>query len=133
MTGSAIAEAQADDHTPEAGTVALAQALAAIVGADHVIADADGRRAYAHDRLPFANFRERTGRLAGVLPRLAVRPGSTEEVAALVRHARAEKIQLIPYGNGSGVLGGAIPLAQEVMVDLRRLCLLYTSPSPRDS
>ncbi|QTL03899.1 FAD-binding oxidoreductase [Aquabacter sp. L1I39] len=121
MTGPAIAEAQADDHTPQAGTAALAQALAAIVGADHVIADADGRRAYAHDRLPFANFRERTGRLAGVLPRLVVRPGSAEEVAALVRHARAEKIQLIPYGNGSGVLGGAIPLAQEVMVDLRRL------------
>lgn len=121
MTGPAIAEAQADDTTPGAGTAALAQALAAIVGADHVIADADGRRAYAHDRLPFANFRERTGRLAGVLPRLAVRPGSAAEVAALVGYARAHKIQLIPYGNGSGVLGGAIPLAQEVMVDLRRL------------
>ncbi|MBA4790694.1 MAG: FAD-binding oxidoreductase [Rhizobiales bacterium] len=115
------ADALKDSQTADAATSALATALAGIVGADHVIADADGRRAYAHDRLPFANFRERAGRLAGVLPRLAVRPGSAAEVAAIVRHARAHGIQIIPYGNGSGVLGGAIPLAQEVMVDLRRL------------
>ena len=121
MTGPALAEAPTEAQSSDTGTAALATALAAIVGADHVIADADGRRAYAHDRLPFANFRARAGRLAGVLPRLAVRPGSAAEVAEIVRHARAHSIQLIPYGNGSGVLGGAIPLAQEVMVDLRRL------------
>lgn len=119
MTGPALADAPMQDSLSD--TAALAQALGAIVGAGHVIADEEGRRAYAHDRLPFANFRARTGRLAGVLPRLVVRPGSSEEVAAIVRLARAHKVQLIPYGNGSGVLGGAIPLAHEVMVDLRRL------------
>ncbi|UJX46801.1 FAD-binding oxidoreductase [Xanthobacter sp. YC-JY1] len=124
MTGPAavqtnIAEAEGS-HAPGADA-GLVEALAALVGRDNVLTGDEDRRAYAHDRLPFANFRARSGRLAGVMPRLAVRPGSTDEVAAIVRHARQHAIQLIPFGNGSGVLGGAIPLAHEVMVDLRRL------------
>ncbi|MDP2119738.1 MAG: FAD-binding oxidoreductase [Hoeflea sp.] len=92
-----------------------------IVGPDNVLADEAGRRAYAHDRLPFANFCERQGRLAGVLPRLVLRPGTADEVQAIVKTARRLGVQLIPYGSGSGVLGGAIPISAEVTVDLRRL------------
>lgn len=117
MTGLTIAAAKTSDEVD----ADLAAALAAIVGDANVLSEFDARRAYAHDRLPFANFRERFGKLTGVVPRLVVRPGSDAEVAAIVKLANARKVELIPFGNGSGVLGGAIPLHKEVMVDLRRL------------
>ena len=99
----------------------LASAFAGIVGSDYVVTAADALRPYAHDRLPYANFRARAGALAGVLPSLAVRPANADELAEIVRIAAERKTRLIPFGNGSGVLGGAIPLAGEVTVDLRRL------------
>ncbi|MFX7052641.1 FAD-binding protein, partial [Acinetobacter baumannii] len=63
----------------------------------------------------------RAGLLAGAMPQLVVRPADAGEVAKVVRLAKERNIRLIPYGNGSGVLGGAIPLGGEVMLDLRRL------------
>ena len=117
MTERSIAAARAHDQAPSA----LAEAFAAVVGAEHVLAGFDERLAYARDRLPYAVFRERIGELAGAVPQLAVRPADADEVARIVRLARERGIRLIPYGNGSGVLGGAIPLGGEVMLDLRRL------------
>lgn len=128
MTGQTIAAARTSDRVD----ADLAAALAAIVGEANVLTEFEARRAYAHDRLPFANFRERFGRLAGVMPRLVVRPGSADEVAAVVTLARRGKVELIPFGNGSGVLGGAIPLHNEVMVDLRRLDKIV-SINPQDA
>lgn len=96
-------------------------AMVGIVGPENVAADESTRREYAHDRLPFANYREREGKLAGVMPQMVVRPGNAEEVSKIVHMARQRKVQLIPFGNGSGVLGGTIPICEEVMVDLRRM------------
>lgn len=117
MTDHSIAAARASDvAAPD-----LAAAFAGLVGAAHVLTGFDERLAYARDRLPFAVFRERAGLLAGAMPQLVVRPADAGEVAKVVRLANAQGIRLIPYGNGSGVLGGAIPLGGEVMLDLRRL------------
>ncbi len=99
----------------------IAKAFAAIVGDSHVLTSFDERLPYARDRLPFAVFEERAGEIAGDVPRLIVCPGNADEVAAVVAHAHRAGIPIIPYGNGSGVLGGAIPLGGEVTVDLRRL------------
>ncbi|WP_265305479.1 FAD-binding oxidoreductase [Verminephrobacter eiseniae] len=99
----------------------LAEAFGQIVGAQQVITAFDARLAYARDRLPFAVFRERAGGIAGAVPRLILRPADAAQVAAIVRHACANGIPVIPYGSGSGVLGGAIALGGEVLVDLRRL------------
>ena len=106
-------------HT--AGADALASELAAIVGETHVLADAPSRLAYARDRLPFAVFEVRAGRIPGTMPRLVVCPGSPTEVAAIMALSAREGFAVIPFGAGSGVLGGAIPLSGEVMVDLKRL------------
>ncbi|HRM76449.1 MAG TPA: FAD-binding oxidoreductase, partial [Paracoccus sp. (in: a-proteobacteria)] len=57
--------------------------------------------------------------LLGVL--VVLRPGSTEDVCAIVRHAAAMDLPVIPYGRGSGVLGGIIPLGQEITLDMRRM------------
>ncbi|MFZ5734217.1 MAG: FAD-binding oxidoreductase [Pseudomonadota bacterium] len=117
MDASAIAVARQHDHV-DAG---LADAFAAIVGKDNIISEFDQRLTYARDRLPYAVFRERAGELAGRVPRLIVRPANAAEVSAVVRLAQKHGVPVIPYGNGSGVLGGAIPLGGEVTIDIRRL------------
>ncbi|MHC5656146.1 FAD-binding oxidoreductase [Stappia sp.] len=95
--------------------------FADIVGADNILAGEDDRRRYAHDKLPYANFRARAGALVGTLPGVVLRPGSAEEVQKIVRTAGEAGVALIPYGSGSGVLGGTIPLGEEVMIDMQRM------------
>ncbi|MDF1609412.1 FAD-binding oxidoreductase [Hoeflea sp. YIM 152468] len=115
-----MSSSQPQSPAPAALSVLQAE-FTNIVGAENVLTDEADRRSFAHDRLPFANFCERLDKLAGVLPRLVLRPGSADEVQAIVTTARRLGVQLIPFGNGSGVLGGAIPVSAEVTVDLRRL------------
>ena len=50
-----------------------------------------------------------------------LRPRSADEVAALVALARAHHVALTPQGGNTGLVGGSVPLAGEVVVDLRRL------------
>ena len=54
-------------------------------------------------------------------PLCAVAPASTEEVRRLVLFANAEKIPLMPYGGGSGLMGGALSIRPCVVVDLSAL------------
>lgn len=117
MTATTIASVRDTDHVDEG----LASAFGAIVGKANVLTSFDQRLGYARDRLPFAVFRERAGQLAGVVPRLVVRPANQDEIVRILQLANQRKIPVIPYGNGSGVLGGAIPLGGEIMLDIRRL------------
>ncbi|MCL6580104.1 MAG: FAD-binding oxidoreductase, partial [Firmicutes bacterium] len=55
------------------------------------------------------------------LPDAVVLPGSTAEVAAVVRLLYEHGVPVIPFGGGSGVLGGTTPVAAGVAVDLKRL------------
>src|SRR5688572_17482595 len=52
-------------------------------------------------------------------PICAVRPQSTEEVCRIVQLANLEKIALVPFGGGSGLMGGALSIRPCVAVDLR--------------
>jgi len=59
-----------------------------------------------------------------VFDRLAdavVRPESTEQVAGIVSLAANQGITLIPYGGGTGVMGGTVPVRGGVIVDLSRM------------
>ena len=47
-----------------------------------------------------------------------VRPGSTEEVSRIVRLGAAHGTPLVPYGGGTGVMGGTAPVRGGVIVDL---------------
>ncbi|HEY2408892.1 MAG TPA: FAD-binding oxidoreductase [Polyangiaceae bacterium] len=55
---------------------------------------------------------------------LVVWPERAEEVARLVDFARAEGVQLVPFGAGSGVCGGVLPDAGTIVVDSKRLTSL---------
>jgi FAD/FMN-containing dehydrogenase len=85
--------------------------LAGIVGPEHVLVDADVTAGYATDW---------TGRYVGSTPAV-VRPGSTAEVAAIVAAARAAGVPLVPQGGNTGLVGGSVPLAGEMVLSLRRL------------
>jgi alkyldihydroxyacetonephosphate synthase len=55
------------------------------------------------------------------LPQVVVWPGSTAEVSKLLVEANKLKIPVTPYGEGSGTLGGAIPLKGGISLDLKRM------------
>lgn len=95
--------------------------LASIVGDAHVHSRWPDRYAYARDRLPLATFAVRSGHLPGTMPSAVICPANHDEVAGVVRWARDSGIALVPWGAGSGVLGGAIPLGGEAVIDLKRL------------
>lgn len=94
--------------------------LARIVGAQHVSnLDAD-RIAYARDAWPRDVLLLWAGRLEAA-PSCVVWPGSPEEVARVVDYGTRHGIPLVPYGAGSGVVGGARPTRGGIVLDLKRL------------
>ena len=89
----------------------LTATLRSIVGDAHVLVDADVRASYETDW---------TGRFHGSTPAV-VRPGSTEEVAAVVRACGAAGAAIVPQGGNTGLVGGGVPLTGELVLSTRRL------------
>jgi glycolate oxidase len=85
--------------------------MAAVVGARHCISDPSDMRTYECDGL--ASFR--------VMPGIVVLPGSTEEVARVVRIAREANLPIVPRGAGTGLSGGALPVEGCVVIGLSRM------------
>jgi glycolate oxidase len=59
--------------------------------------------------------------LTSVRPRAVVRPGSVDEVAAIVGAAAAARIPLTPRGSGTGLSGGCLPLEDGIVVSFERM------------
>ncbi len=78
---------------------------------DGVIEDETSRRAYEQDAL--TAYRQ--------MPMLVVLPSSTEEVAAVLRICSSLGVKVVPRGAGTSLSGGALPLADGVVVGLARL------------
>ena len=86
--------------------------LTAITGPDHVLTDPDVTDGYTTDW---------TGRFRGHA-RCVVRPGSTDEVAAVMRACARRDIPVVPQGGNTGLVGGSIPAdGKSVLLSLRRL------------
>ena len=99
---------------PDAGIIArrddLVARLRAIVP-DGVVDDADGRRPYETDAL--TAYRQ--------MPLVVVLPTSTAQVAAVLRACWEMGVKVVPRGAGTGLSGGALPLADGVLLGLSRL------------
>jgi alkyldihydroxyacetonephosphate synthase len=54
-------------------------------------------------------------------PDVVAWPASVEHVAALVRFAVERQIALVPFGGGSGVCGGVVPVKGGIALDLKRM------------
>jgi FAD/FMN-containing dehydrogenase len=85
--------------------------LRAVVGATHVLTEPDLTASYGADW---------TGRYVGS-PSLVVRPGSAAAVAEVVALCREAGLAVVPQGGNTGLVGGGVALAGEVIVSLRRL------------
>ena len=53
------------------------------------------------------------------LPFCVAEPASTFEVQQIVRFANVEKVPIVPYGGGSGLMGGALSTRPNILLDLR--------------
>ena len=94
--------------------------LANIVGPDNVLSDPDSLDRYTGDSLsPSRAFGAATAfeRLADVV----VRPGSTAEVAQIVRWANERLVPIVPYGGGTGVMGAVVPEHGGIVLDVKRM------------
>jgi glycolate oxidase len=89
----------------------LASELRAAVGPQHVVAEPEQLRVYECDGL--------TGHRA--VPELVVLPGSTEEVQAVVRACHRARVPFVARGAGTGLSGGATPVAGGVVIALSRM------------
>ncbi len=92
-------------------TAAFVAELREALGAEHVITEPEQLRVYECDGL--------TGHRA--VPELVVLPASTEEVQAVVRACHRERVPFVARGAGTGLSGGATPIAGGVVVSLARM------------
>ena len=93
--------------------------LAEILGPHRVTTDPADLARHTHDQAAAALLAERMGET--IEPPLCVaRPRSTDQVRALVEWANRTSTPLVPYGGGSGVLGG-VAASGAVVVELRAM------------
>ena len=92
-------------------TVRLAARLRNAVGAERVLTDPAQLRTYECDGL--ANFR--------VLPGIVVLAESTQHVVDTVRLCAEAGVPFVARGSGTGLSGGALPVADGVLIVLSRL------------
>ncbi len=85
--------------------------LVAAVGEAHVVTDPEVMAPHVVDW---------TGRFRGAGPAV-VRPGSVEEVAAVLATCDRHRVAVVPQGGNTGLVGGGVPLHGEVVLSLRRL------------
>ncbi len=99
----------------------LRRALTEALGEDRVSTRVTDRSVYARDMWPRALLAVREGESAPHPPDVVVWPASVDEVVEIVRIARRFRVPLVPYGAGSGVCGGAVPLHGGITIDLKKL------------
>ena len=89
----------------------FADELRQALGAAHVITEPEQLRTYDCDGL--------TGWRS--IPAVVALPGSTEEVQAVVRLCARERLPFVARGAGTGLSGGALPVADGVVISLARM------------
>src|SRR5581483_12019492 len=90
---------------------AFVSALEAALPADGLLTDAADLRTYECDGL--------TGRR--VIPAAVCLPETTEQVQAVVRACADERVPFVARGAGTGLSGGALPVAEGVVISLARM------------
>jgi alkyldihydroxyacetonephosphate synthase len=100
----------------------LAADLERIVGPRRVSMRETDLVTYSRDMWPrlLLAVRER-GTPEGPRPHAVVWPETTREVVAIVRLARSHGVPIIPYGGGSGVCGGVVPVRGGITIDVKRM------------
>ena len=97
---------------PDEGIIArrcqILAALSAIVPGEGVIADEEAMRAYESDGLSV--YRQ--------LPMIVVLPRTTAEVSRILAYCHGHGVKVVPRGAGTSLSGGALPLADGIVLGL---------------
>src|SRR5271169_5253194 len=88
----------------------ILEALRQIVPGEGVIASEAERRVYESDGL--TAYRQ--------LPLVVVLPSRVEEVAAVLRYCKEMGVKVVPRGAGTSLSGGALPLADGVLLGMAK-------------
>jgi glycolate oxidase len=96
------------------------RALEAIVGRDSVVSTIEGRLTYECDMHTFYKG----------TPDVVLLPRTVEQVAALVRLCRRERVPVVPRGAGTGLIGGAMAPHGGVMVSTTRMNRILEVDAP---
>jgi glycolate oxidase len=99
------------DQAVLARRAAIVLALREIVPGEGVIDHVDGLRPYETDAL--TAYRQP--------PLVVVLPETTEQVARILAWCHAECVKVVPRGSGTSLSGGALPLADGVLLGLSKL------------
>ena len=86
----------------------ITAALRAIVPGEGVITETDAMRVYETDGL--SAYRQ--------LPMIVVLPETTQQVADILRYCKNAGVKVVPRGAGTGLSGGALPLADGILLGL---------------
>ena len=89
--------------------------LVAIVGQDNVNTSDMDRMLYSHDLAPLP---KEAGMAFKNVPDVVVRPTKIEDVAAIMRLAYQCGIAVTPRGNSTWGLGGSMPIAAGILLDM---------------
>ena len=90
----------------------VAAHLRGILRPDQVLIEDAERDAYAHDDAEWAEYHR---------PVAVALAETTDEVAAVVRYARAEHLSVVARGAGTGLSGGANALEHAIVLSLERM------------
>lgn len=96
------------DETILARRAEIIEALKQIVPGEGVIESDNERRAFESDG--FTAYAQ--------LPMVVVLPDNTEQVAEVLRYCKHNKIKVVPRGAGTSLSGGAMPLADAILLGL---------------
>ncbi len=88
----------------------IVAALSAIVPGEGVIDSEQGRRPFECDGL--TAYRQ--------LPMVVVLPDTTAQVAEILKYCRRHGVKVVPRGSGTSLSGGALPLADGVLLGLSK-------------
>ena len=99
---------------------ATLQILGSIMDPTRVSLDPLTRMAYSRDASPLALKAAADG-VSTHVPRAVTWPETTQEVRALVRAAARLGATLVPWGGGSGIVGGALAGTGSIVVDMKRM------------
>jgi alkyldihydroxyacetonephosphate synthase len=91
-----------------------------VVGKDNVSVKECDLIAYSLDYWMYGVFLSQYGSLPS-LPSVVISPGNREEIKAILKCANKYKVLITPFGGGSGVLGGAIPINGSAILNLQRM------------
>jgi alkyldihydroxyacetonephosphate synthase len=91
-----------------------------IVGDEHFSQRESDLISYSLDYWLYGVFLSQKGDLPA-LPAAIVSPSSTAQIQEIIRCASQYKVSITPFGGGSGVVGGAIPLNGSIILNLQRM------------